>query len=402
MPRFEPFAGVRYDLTRFALTDVTAPPYDVLSEADRVALCARSDHNAVCIDLPAERKGTDRYVEAGAQLNRWRAEGALVTDVQPALTIYRMDFTDDLGRPAATLGVIGALELSRPGEGAVLPHEHTTAKARSDRLDLLRGTRANLSAVWALSLANGLSDLLTRDDQPMARWTDDESVQHSVWRVDAPDRMKAIASLIGGAPVVIADGHHRYETCLAYRDERRLTDGPGGPADSTMCFVVELVEDQLTVRPIHRLLSDLPDGTDLRAALQAGGLVPAGELDIAARSDGEVAELMQQRGALVLVEPDRATLLRPDAKAFVGVADLDSARLAEASQHLPLHSIAYQHGADLVAKAVASGEAQAGVLLRPATVAQIAANADAEERMPPKTTFFHPKPKTGIVFRDLD
>lgn len=401
MPRFEPFAGVRYDRDRFRLADVTAPPYDVLSASDRAALCARSDHNVVCIDLPVEADGADRYAAAGRVLNGWRADGALLTDPAPAFTVYRMDFTDDLGRPAATIGVIGALELSRPDEGEILPHEHTTPKARSDRLDLLRGTAANLSAVWGLSLASGLSDLLTVDAEPLAQWTDDDAVQHSVWRVDVPDRVTAIAEAVGAQPVVIADGHHRYETCLAYRDERRAADGPGGAADSTMCFVVELVEDQLTVRPIHRLLTDLPPDTDVIAALSAGGLVPAGELDADTLATGLVLTTMQEQGGIVLVESGRATLLRPDPAAFADIADLDSARLARALSHLPPHAVTYQHGVDLVAEAVASGQAQAGVLLRPAPVSQIAANARAGERMPPKTTFFFPKPKTGIVIRDL-
>jgi hypothetical protein len=155
------------------------------------------------------------------------------------------------------------------------------------------------------------------------------------------------------------------------------------------------------VLPIHRLLTDLPPTIDLRAALAEGGLLPVGDLDTATASDGRVLETMQEQGALVLVEPDRATLLRPDPAAFDGVPDLDSARLAHALRRLPPHTVSYQHGVDHIAKAVAGGEAQAGVLLRPATVAQIAANAHAGVRMPPKTTFFHPKPKSGIVFRDL-
>ena len=400
MPRFDPFPGVRYNLDRFDLAEVSAPPYDVLSEDDRAALCARSDHNVVCIDLPVEADGPDRYRDAGARYNLWRTEGALVTDPRPSLTIVRMAFTDDLGRPAATLGVIGALELSNPDEAKVLPHEHTTPKARSDRLDLLRGTRANLSAVWGLSLASGLSDLLTCDDPPLARWTDDE-VEHSVWRIDDPDRLAAISSAIATEPVVIADGHHRYATCLAYREERLRAEGTAGLADATMCFIVELIEDQLTVRPIHRLLADLPAGFDLRSALEAGGLRAGDDIDLAAVSDGRALQAMQDHNALVLIEPSRATFLHPDPAAFTGVADLDSARLAHVLQSLPDHTVTYQHGADLVAKAVGNGEAQAGVLLRPATVAQIEANAHAGERMPPKTTFFHPKPRTGIVFRDL-
>ena len=226
---------------------------------------------------------------------------------------------------------------------------------------------------------------------------------HTVWRVDDPSRMAAISEAVRGAPVVIADGHHRYETSLAYRDERRAIDGAGGPADATLCFVVELVEDQLTVRPIHRLLSDLPDGYDLKATLTTLGFSPGTTVTAEEVIDGRVLERMADR------ERDRprrargrADLLTVDDGAFDGVADLDSARVAHALAQLPPHRVSYQHGIDLVAKAVGNGEAQVGLLLRPAAVAQIEANAHAGDRMPPKTTFFHPKPKTGIVFRSMD
>ncbi|MCU1453580.1 MAG: hypothetical protein JWN46_1726 [Acidimicrobiales bacterium] len=403
MPRFEPFVGLRYDPRRFAPEDVTAPPYDVLSADDRASLVARSPSNAVVIDLPVEADGADRYDAAGRQLRSWLADGTLIEDLAPTFTVYRTGYIDDLGRPAHTLGVIGALTLSRPDEGDILPHEHTTPKAKSDRLDLLRGARANLSAVWGLSLAAGLSELLVTGDPPDQAWVDDDGVTHEVWRLDDPDRMAAISTAVASAPVVIADGHHRYETSLAYRDERRETDGTGGAADATMCFVVELADDELTVRPIHRLLRGLPPGFDLAAAVAAHGLVPAGEVDAAAVADGEVLGRMAEAGAMALVdERGQATLLRVDPAAFDGVPDLDSARLDRVLGHLPTHELTYQHGTDRVQQAVTTGEAQYGVLLRPATVAQIDANARRGERMPPKTTFFHPKPKTGIVFRSLD
>ena len=162
-----------------------------------------------------------------------------------------------------------------------------------------------------------------------------------------------------------------------------------------MTYAVELVDDQLTVRPIHRLLSGLPDGYDLVGALapsfEAGEPVEASVDDLRALG----------RDRLVLVLPGgRAVPLRPRAEAFEGVPDLDSARLSAALEGLPVE-VTYQHGVDRVVKAVEAGEAQAGVLVRPATVAQIRANAASGERMPPKTTFFHPKPKTGIVFRTV-
>ncbi|MCB0971132.1 MAG: DUF1015 family protein, partial [Acidimicrobiales bacterium] len=171
MPAFLPFAALRYDPARFAPEDVTAPPYDVLSAADRTALVARNPHNAVLVDLPVPEDGDDRYAAAGDHLAAWQEEGVLVRDPAPTFTAYRMTTTDDLGRPVATLGVLGSLALSRPGEGEILPHEHTTPKAKSDRLDLLRGTRHNLSAIWGLSLAGGLSALIDVTGEPDQAWS---------------------------------------------------------------------------------------------------------------------------------------------------------------------------------------------------------------------------------------
>jgi len=407
VPRFDPFVGVRYDLTRFDPADVTAPPYDVLSAEGRAALCARSSHNVVCIDVPVESEGADRYRHAAERFGQWRAEGALLTDRAPTFTIYEIAFDDDHGRPATTLGVIGALALSPPGEGDVLPHELTTPKARSDRLDLLRATQANLSAVWGLSLQAGLSDLLHVPGEPDARWTDDDAVTHTVWTLTDRARQDEIAAAVAQSPVVIADGHHRYETALAYRDERRALDGTGGPADATMCLVVELTAGQLTVRPIHRLISGLPDGFDLREALIGARLRGAGTVSAAEVTDGRVLDRMAASGAVALIGPNGgAELLAVDVAAFQGVPDLDSARLAHVfatltDQRAVEVTIGHQHGTDLVHEAVLAGEAQYGVLLRPATVGQIQANAHAGDRMPAKTTFFHPKPKTGVVFRPL-
>lgn len=395
MPRFEPFPGVRYDLAAVAAADVTAPPYDVLDADDRAALVARHPHNVVVVDLPVD--GDDPYGDADRTFRRWLDEGVLVRDA-PAFYVYRMSFTDDAGVAHHTTGVVGALELSRPGEGGILPHEQTTKKAKTDRLDLLRATRANLSAVWGLSPAAGLSSLLESDDAPTASWTDDDGVDHAYWVVDDPARVDAIAAAIAAEPVVIADGHHRYETSLAYRDERRAADGdaPSGH-DLVMTYVVELVDDELTVLPIHRLISGLPDDLDLAAALEPWFVVePAPEpttLTVAALVD---------RGALCLVGPDGAWWLTPRPEALAGARDLDTSRLDAALADLPPHELVFQHGIDNIATRVGRGDAQWGVLLRPATVAQIVDIAHGGERMPPKTTFFHPKPRTGVVFRTLD
>ncbi len=394
--RFEPFAGIRYDLNRSDLAKVIAPPYDVIDGPLRERLAGRDPHNAVRIDLPAEEDGAGRYDIARAVLAEWLDDGTLVVDGRPSFTLYRMATTDDAGVARQTTGVIGALDLSPPGTD-ILPHEQTTKKAKSDRLELLRACRANLSAIWGLSLAAGLTDLLPVDQPPLADLVDDDGVQHTVWRIDDPGTCAAISAAVGRHPVVVADGHHRYETSLAYKGEREASDGQAGAAGATLAFVVELVEEELAVHAIHRLLSGLPDGTEVAALLapwfEDSGAPPEGV---------PLSTAMVEHGCLVLVLPEREILLKPRQDALTGARDLDSSRLDIGLAALPDHQLAFQHGVQNVRAAVASGAAQAGVLLRPATVAQIEATAHGGDRMPPKTTFFHPKPRTGLVFRSLE
>lgn len=399
MPRFEPFTGLRYDRTRTDPALVTAPPYDVIDAADRRALAERDPHNVVYIDVPVDDgSGADPYVAAAGHLQAWQHEGVLTVDPAPSFTAYRMTFTDEAGQRHQTLGVIGALEVSRAADGGdVLPHERTTPKARSDRLRLLQATEANLSAVWGLSLARGLSDAIVHDAGPDAAWTDPGGVTHEVWRIDDPAAVDRISTLARSAPVVIADGHHRYDVALTYRDERRQrADGAAGPYDLTMAMLVELAPDQLVVQPIHRLLSGFGSMEALVAALDrsftfkdAGPIMPA------------LGDRLIDEGALALLRPDStAVLLHPKPGAFDGVDDLDSARLDHALAGVP-HEQTYQHGIDRTAAKVVSGEAGAAVLLRPVTVAAIEAMANARGLMPPKSTFFAPKPATGVVIRSL-
>jgi uncharacterized protein (DUF1015 family) len=389
VPRFFPFPGIRYAHDDLGL--VTAPPYDVIDAGERRQLVERHPHNVVRIDLPVG--GEDPYGDAAATFRAWLDDGVLETD-RPSLYLYRMTFADESGRPHQTLGVIGALGLEQPGTGDVLPHEHTTPKAKSDRLDLLRATITNLSPVWGLSLAAGLSKLLDPSDAvAIGSWRDDDGVGHELWQLTDPAAVDEVVESVSSAPVVIADGHHRYETCLGFARER--PDLPG--ADATLCFVVELVEDQLTVQPIHRLVSGLPEDFDFLSAFEPFfDVVDVGPLD------DTIGERMSERGGLVLVHPHGIRLLRPKPEAMAGARDLDSDRLDVALATLPPHTLTFQHGIANVARAVERGEADAGVLLRPPTVELIAATAHAREKMPPKSTFFWPKPRTGTVFRSLD
>ncbi|MGH9057081.1 MAG: DUF1015 family protein [Acidimicrobiales bacterium] len=398
MPRFRPFPGLRYSRSHApSLDSVVCPPYDVISEPERVVLEARSPSNIVRLELPhddADLAG-DRYVGAARLLDAWRDGGILHRDSAPALYGYRMTYSDPGGAPRRTVGVVGALGLEPPGKG-ILPHEHTTPKAKSDRLDLMRATRANISPIWVLSPVTGLSGYLHPPEHPRDHTTDDDRVRHEVWPITDPAQIELIAAAVESRPVLIADGHHRYETALGYRDEQ-VRSGSGADASSIMALVVELAEGELSVQAIHRLVDGLPHGFDLPAALE-----PWFDLTPTEPADRTISQRMSDAGAMALLTRSGAWLARPRPPLQAAAAhDLDSSRLDIALAGLPPHQLVYQHGWDRCAAAVATGQAGAAVLLRPASIEQIAEISRGGEKMPPKTTFFWPKPRTGMVVREL-
>jgi uncharacterized protein (DUF1015 family) len=395
VPRFLPFPGLRYSHSHIrALDDVVCPPYDVISETERLALEARSPYNIVRLELPAGEG--DRYRQAAVLLDGWRDGGVLHRDVGAAFYGYRMSFTDPTGSRRQTLGVIGALGVEPPGDG-ILPHEETTPKAKTDRLELLRATRANLSPIWGLSPSATLSDLLDSPSHPADHAVDDDGVRHEVWAITQPERVASISAAIEAHPVLIADGHHRYETALTYRDEQARAGSSSEDANFVMALVVELSEEQLTVQAIHRLISELPDGFDVLAELEKWfELVPTAPVD------RTIGVRMLDAEALTVLTRNGAWLACPRS-AVAGRAshDLDSSRLDVALNGFPPHHLTYQHGWDNCAAAVAAGQADVAVLLRPATVEQISSISRGGMRMPPKTTFFWPKPRTGMAVREL-
>lgn len=394
VPTFDAFRALRYATPGSTdLLALTSPPYDVFDAQER-ARFAVEDRNIVHIDYPVESEGPDRYERAGRLLRDWFERGILVEDDAPTLTIYRMTFTDGAGRTRRTVGVVGALEVVDEGAPGVLPHEQTTPKAKTDRLDLTRATMSNLSPVWGLSLARGLTAMLAEPGSETGRLTDEDGVLHVVERLDDPERIAAISALVSSSPVLIADGHHRYAISRTYRDEVRSQGGTRG-AETTMTLVQELEEEQLAIAAIHRLYEESTE--DLIPLLR-----PFYETEAdGAAGPGLVAE-MERRGALVLLDADcRVTWLVPRADAFEGVRDIDSLRLETALAPRPM-KVRYQHGLTRVLEALERGEAASAILIRPVPLAEIEITARTGALMPPKSTFFTPKPRTGLVLRRLD
>ena len=390
MPRFEPFAAIRYATDDLA--SVIAPPYDVLSEADVDALEARSRYNVVRIDVP--RGGEDRYDLAAKTMHGWLDEEILVVDRLPSFTIYRMRFTDPAGARRDIAGVLGALEVVDREAGGVLPHERTTAEASTDRLDLTRATAANLSPVWGLSLSSGLTELLEEPGEALGAVTE-AGVEHVVERITDSMRIAAIRDKLAADDVLIADGHHRYGVARSYRDEvREATGRTDTPAELTLAFVNELIEEQLSVEAIHRLYTNI-DERDL-----ADALARSFELILTERPSPATLAEMATKEFLVLFTREGTWRLHAKPGRFDGVRALDGGWLETALADLPL-TVTYQHGLDETLSEVENGRASAAVLIRPVNVAEIERTAREGLLMPPKSTFFTPKLKTGIVIRSL-
>jgi uncharacterized protein (DUF1015 family) len=394
VPRFEPFAALRYAATE--IDDLITPPYDVLSEADLDALAARSEHNFVHVYVPRERDGDGRYAAAAELCQSWIESGVIVRDPVPSFTIYRMAFTDEAGREREIVGVLGGLEVVDEGAGGVLPHERTTPKAKTDRLDLTRATVANMSPVWGLSLARGLTDLLAEPGEPVASVVVD-GVRHSVERITQPARLAAITELVGSDDVLIADGHHRYSIARTYRDEvRERTGSTDTPTELTLTFVSELIAEQLSVAAIHRVYRDISRVDLIR------GLSRCFELWQTPTVGPQTLVEMDERGYLCLVYPDgTGEWLMPRDGAFDDVRSLDGAWLEHALADTTA-SVSYQHGVHEVLDLMTNDPSvTASVLIRPVSVAEIERTARERLLMPPKSTFFTPKLRSGLVVRDL-
>jgi len=394
VPRFEPFQALRYG-SNTALHDVCSPPYDVLSEAERLALANKHENNIVHVDMPLAPSG-NAYEHAASILSEWIRNGILVRDHVPSFTLYRMKFTDSTGKARNVVGVIGALEVVDEGAGGVLPHERTTPKAKTDRLELTRATDANLSPVWGLSLANGLSTLLSEPGEFVGSVVDDLGVIHSVERVADGARIAAISSAISSHPVVIADGHHRYAISRTYRDEtRERLNSKSSGAELTMTYVNELIDEQLSVAAIHRLYEGI-SYKDLAAALS-----PFFTITDADPVGSTTLSQMNERSSLCLVaKTGRTHWLTPIAEKFIGVRNLDSAYLEHALSNVQ-HEVRYQHGVTEVQHELQTSDATAAILIRPVSVAEIQRTANEGLLMPPKSTFFTPKLRTGFVLREM-
>ena len=368
MAQLKPFRALRYDAGAVgALDRVVSPPHDVIDEATRERLLAASPYNAVRLVRP------DDVAEAARLLAEWRSEGILRRDERPAAWILEEAFSGRDGVPRTRRGIVARVRLEPYERGVVLPHERTFSRSKSRRLPLLRATRTKLSPVLFLHEGSGPEPA----GSPLVE-AELDGVTSRLWRVDDPTEAGRLLALVRGR-LLIADGHHRYETALRFHQE----DGSEETA-YVLGVLVSRADPGLVILPTHRLAAAAP-------AELNGSLHPTSVAGTAEALD-RLAHVPRDRAAFVLLRPDGVQLVESE-EAALDTAVVDS---------LPLEGVRYTASAVEAERAVASGGAGAAFLVRPPTMEQVADLAAAGERMPPKSTYFFPKLTSGLLFSPLD
>ncbi len=400
----KPFRALCYDpAVAGPLGDLVAPPYDVVSDDERRELLRRSPHNACRLILPELP-----YEEVRGLIDRWIDSGALTRADAPRMVAWIQSFqlADGTERERRTLLAAVALE---PYENRVVrPHERTHAGPKEDRLRLTREVRTNLSPIFGVypDPAGAAWSAAAVAGPPESELTDRDGTVHRFWVIDDPSALENVSAAFARAWILIADGHHRYETALAYRKERRAVqgDGPEQPFDRVMMGLTSLDDPGLVVLPTHRLLSRWPDAVE--------GLVeqPVGDLESLLSALGEAPETAPAFG---LVRPRSMSLLTGARDADASPAErLDVAVLerrvlipglgADQAQLAHDGELGYTKDARDAAERVASGAVGAAVIMRPIPKPDVAAVSDSGETMPQKSTYFFPKLLTGVAFHPLD
>jgi uncharacterized protein (DUF1015 family) len=389
-----PFRALRYDAARVGdLGAVVAPPYDVISRAQQDALYDRNPWNVVRLILPRE---PEREASAARTLRAWIASGVLALDAEPALYFYSQEFSLSDGSRHCRDGVLCRLDLEEFSSGVVRPHERTFPGPKADQLALLRATGAYLSPIFGLYARprERLRDVAGVAGPPLLEVAEEHGEVHRLWRVTDAGAVAQVAAALAGETIFIADGHHRYETALAYRAER----GADGPS-SILAFLSNMEEPGLVVLPTHRLL---------RVPLR---LAPA-DFEARLRESFAVAPLPRgprPAGSIDVVLPDRRLRVHPQAAALARIASLPPTiraldvavlhgALLEPILGIAPGDLGFTHEDAEAFEAVDSGRATAAFLLNPPSVAMVRAVCLAGELMPEKSTYFYPKLASGLVF----
>jgi uncharacterized protein (DUF1015 family) len=416
MADVQPLKTLRYDPdVAGPLEDLIAPPYDVIDDEGRAELAARNPHNVVELDLPPS------YEAAAETLDEWRRNGVLVQEDEPAIWALRQDYRAPDGSTRSRTGFFARVRVEDYGAGRIRPHERTHPGPKEDRLRLTRATRANLSPIFSLfpDAGGAATETLAQatGGEPFAEATDREGTRNTLWRVSDPEQIAALQAALADAELLIADGHHRYETARVYADEL------GGEGDHryVLMFLVALDDPGLLIFPTHRMLSGLKDHSEKQEAIRD---VARRDFHIETLEDARELEPPADGGRVAfgymdsfLKRPFRLTLKdqriaddalagMPEPYRRLETAVLEALVLRGAlgmseDDISHLRGLDYSKSLEDAIERVESGAADAGFFMRATPVEQVREVAEAGESMPPKSTYFYPKVPTGLVFNPL-
>ena len=433
MAEIAPLTPLRYDLSRIAASGgfakVVAPPYDVIDAAQRAALAAQHPHNIVKLILP-EGEGDAKYQNARDLFFAWRTEGALVRDDEPAFYRYDQTFTPPGGgKPRTRRGFLGLVKLVGLDKGIVLPHERTLSGPKEDRLKLFRATKTNFSPGFMLYRDPGkkLDAPLTAATELVAFETAD-GIKHSLAKISDKEAIRAIVSGVASSSLLIADGHHRYETALRYSQEAAGTATVARPEhDYFLEFFANGDDPDLMVFPTHRHVHALPR-FDFAAAVKGASALfdvtplPPGAsaevyTDALAKSGAERPSLVMcagdGRASLLALKPgidlaahpilgQRVPALRTTDVALLHMGILEPVLGITPEAQAAKTNIWYPQDAAAALGELRSNKGQALFLMNGTPVGQVRAVAEAGEVMPQKSTFFYPKVLTGLAIHTLE
>jgi len=434
MPEIQAFRALRYDLGHVGrLSDVVAPPYDVISPQLQSELYKKHPCNVVRLILNRKEPGDDDeqnncYIRAGRFLKNWQSQGVLFTEADPAIYVYHQVF-EAAGATHTRRGFMARMRLSRFGQGQVFPHEQTMSAPKIDRLMLATVCKANLSPVFGLygdpqGEARNVLDRAVAGQTPLDA-ADHLGVLHRMWPVTDVETISAVAAAVGPKPIFIADGHHRYETACNYREQVYDSGflSPGHPANFVLMMFVAMEDPGMIVLPTHRLFRGTPELTADELIARLGG-------NFSARHAGQGAERAPAVWQDIQTADDRGAIglftNRDRRWTIVGITEAGRRRMAQvAKDHNEdwrnlgvaiLHRLivedllgcdnlpepAYEQQIDKVVEGCSCGEYPLAALVMPATLEQIRTISLGGERMPAKSTYFYPKLLSGLVINPLE
>ena len=426
MAEIKPFRGMRYNtFLAGKIGELCCPPYDIISEEERLGYIAENEYNVIRLELPKE--GEDVYKTAGEVLDMWRNTGVLVHEIKPAVYIYEEEF-NAYNKRSSVKGIIVRVKVEEFSKGVILPHEFTLSKAKADRFNLMKATNCNFSQIYALYMDEEHTTLKTidrlSDRKPDQKFTDNDHVTHKLWIITDEKVIEKLVNDFADRKLYIADGHHRYETALNYRNYCRENgiSKEGDPQDYQMMYLVDMQHPGLVVFPTHRMVRDLESFDKYEVLKGCEEYFDITKFTSVGNINSELAKQYKQgkkafgfycgKGEwylLVLKDIEVMAKVLPD--------------LSEASQQLDvsvLHSLILEKTMGIDKENMANqinltytkffeeaimkvdkGEFQCSFILNPTRVTEIRDVAAAGEKMPQKSTYFYPKMITGMVMNDI-